>query len=573
MGDVSRATTIAGVLAKHGFGEFGEVLRGGKRLNAEARAQLEQTGKDRRRTAVRVKNVLQELGPTYVKVGQILSTRSDLLPPEMIEELATLQDRVSPMSWEEVLEVLERELGSVDEYFDDFDHTPLASASIAQTHRAKLKTGEAVVVKVQRPGLATTIRSDLDLMMLFARILESSFEDMKFVSPTEVVSTLDDALNKELNFRNEASLLEEFTLNFSDDEDVIIPKVYRQCSTRAVLTMEFIDGTRPGDLTADSDLARESALLLVDAFYRQVFVQGLFHGDPHPGNLFIVQRGGKTRIAFIDLGLCGRVSSLQREHLVQLVVAVLSGDIDGIARMLLRMGHPMAPVNTSAFKLEIARIREKYFKKNLNNIELGAFVRECFQAAQDYRIRINAEYSVLSKAAVTIEGVIRYLSPELDLHAHIKPYTLRLVQDFYSPERIVRGVVSGTVNLANFLREVPEQIGQVLVDLESGRLSVEVKNQALSRVNTEMNLQASRLLFGVLCAGLTVAAPLWAIIPTTILVPWLDVPMGPLFSTLSAITALLLALFAVLGHVNSWWRWRPRVSLNGLIKVLRGDFR
>jgi ubiquinone biosynthesis protein len=573
VGDVSRATRIAGVLAKHGFGELGGIFSGDKGLDSEARAQLRDSGRDRRRTAIRVRDVLQELGPTYVKVGQILSTRSDLLPPEMIEELAKLQDRVNPMPWDQIETVLVRELGSIDEHFERIEQKPLAAASIAQTHRAVLRGGQQVVVKVQRPGLAATIRADLDLMMFFARMLENSFEDMKYYSPAEVVATLDKALNRELNFRFEATELEDFGANFKDDATVVIPRVFRQASTASVLTMEYIQGVRPADMVPDSPESQAAALLMVDAFYRQVFVHGLFHGDPHPGNLFVVGELPNLRIAFIDFGLCGSLSSLQREYLVQLVVAVLSGDIDGISRMLLRMGHPLAPVDTGAFKLEIARIRERYFRKNLNNIDLGAFAREVFEAAQEFRIRIAGEYSVLTKSAVTMEGVIRYLSPRLDLHEHIKPYTLRLVQDFYSPDRIIRGVLSSTVNFANFVREVPEQIGQVLIDLESGHQSMEVKNKGLDRINTELNLQSSRIVLAIICAGLVAAAPMWAGIPDTIRLPWLQWPTGSTLAAVCVILASVLGVSAVLGHLGTVWRLRRRMSLNAMLKLMRGDFR
>ncbi|MBU6163166.1 MAG: hypothetical protein KGO50_18800, partial [Myxococcales bacterium] len=566
---------ISRVLLRHGFGDLlsREAFSGGDEnsvfeLPRDSVRRFRAMLKDRADVARRFRGVLEELGPTFVKVGQILSTRSDLLPPEFIAELSQLQDNVPALPFDVIREVIEFELGKpLSEAFREFTAEPLASASIAQTHRAVLPGRTEVVIKVQRPGIAATIRADLDLMYAIARLLEASFTEMEFYSPVAVVRALDEALTREIDFQFEADNLEEFGELFANDPGIIVPGVFRTHSTRAVLTMDLVQGLRIIDVERDSAEAHEAALLLVDSFYRQIFIHGRFHGDPHPGNLFVVRKPSGLKLAFIDFGLCGSLSSLQRDQLVTLVVSVLSGDIDGTARVLIRMGKPVGNVDIHEFKLEVASIRERHFKRRLNQINMSAFLRDAFDAAQRYRIRVAAEYSVLSKAAVTVEGVVRALAPSLDLHTHIKPYSTRLLQEHYAPEKLVKGAISGTLHLANFLREVPEQLGQVLLDLESGRLTVQMQNPGLNGLSNDLNQQTTRMFMALVCAGLTVSAPIWYYVePLRI---WHD--RIPVMTTLSLLSAVCLAFWGLVWHVGAVRRDR-RLSLSRLLRLLRGNF-
>ena len=575
MGDLARLGTISRVLLRHGFGDLltREALSGGDEnsvfeLPRDSVRRFRAMLKDRSDVARRVRGVLEELGPTFTKVGQILSTRPDLLPPEFISELSHLQDNVPALPFDVIREVVESELGKpLSEAFREFTPEPLASASIAQTHRAVLPGRTEVVVKVQRPGIASTIRADLDLMYAIARLLEASFTEMEFYSPVAVVRALDEALTREIDFHFEADNLDEFGELFAGDPSIIVPGVFRTHSTRAVLTMDLVQGVRIGDVERDSAEAHEAALLLIDCFYRQIFVHGRFHGDPHPGNLFVVRKPTGLKLALIDFGLCGSLSSLQRDQLLTLVVSVLSGDIDGTARVILRMGKPIGNVDIHEFKLEVASIRERHFKRRLNQINMSAFLRDAFDAAQRYRIRVAAEYSVLSKAAVTVEGVVRTLAPSLDLHAHIKPYATRLLQEHYAPDKLVKGAISGTLHLANFLREVPEQLGQVLMDLESGRLTVQMQNPGLNGLSNDLNQQTTRMFMALVCAGLTVSAPIWYYVEP------FRVWNGriPVMTTLSLLAALSLAFWGLVWHVGAVRRDR-RLSLSRLVRLLRGNF-
>jgi ubiquinone biosynthesis protein len=561
--DISRLATITNVLVRHGFSEFARrqgMLDGEAEADADT-ASVAASPADARDTAKRFRHMLEELGPTFVKVGQILSTRPDVLPKPFIDELTLLQDAAPTVPFEEIRAQVEHGLGlSLDEAFGSFDTESLASASMAQTHCATLKDGTEVVVKVQRPGIAETIRSDLDLLHLFARLLEATIREMDIYAPADLVRVLDGALSDEVDFMHEAEMLESVAAGFADSDAVHIPALFRSHTARTVLTMERIRGTSPARIAEDDPRREDIALALIDAFYCMVFEHGTFHGDLHPGNIFVEESG---RIAFIDFGLCGYLSTAQRDRLVALIIAVLAGDTDGTARTLVRMGQPIGPIDMAAFKDEVASIRERYLRRNLRHIDLSAFMEECFDAAQRYRIRIASDYSILAKSAVTLEGIVRQLSPELDLVAHAAPYQRRLLSRLYSADRILQGSLAGAMHLGGFLRDVPEQLGQVLMDAEAGRLQIRVAGTGADHLARELNRQTTRVFMAVLCAGLIIATPLFA---DGTPLRWRGVPVASVMCLLGAAS---LAFWGLAWHIVGGRVKDGRIALTPLLKLLR----
>jgi len=563
--DVSRLATIARVLAKHGFSAI--ALRAGVNTPETQRGATETTGVDPRRnpadTARRLRGVLEDLGPTFVKVGQILSTRPDVLPPPFIQELATLQDSAPTLPFDQIREAIEAGLGaSVDALFRDLSEEPLASASMAQTHLATLHDGTRVVVKVQRPGIAETMRADLDLLHIFAKLLEVTIQEMDLYAPADVVATLDDALSAELDFLHEAQNLERFAANFADDENVSVPRLYRDRSCKTVMTMALVKGTKIGALEPDTALARKMASSLIDSLYRQIFHHGFFHGDPHPGNLFTTE---DERLAYIDFGLCGHLSVHQREHLVTLIISISSGDIDGIARILLRMGRPTGHVSMARFKREVSTIRERYLRGTFDQIDVGAFLDEVFDAAARYHIRVAPEYSILAKAAVTIEGVIRRLAPSLDLIESFRPYGRRLLTEHYSADRLLKGSISSVISLGNFLSEVPDQLGQVLMDVEGGHLTIRVRNEAIEGIGRELNLQTTRIFMALCAAALIIATPMWYVHEPY----WIWNERIPVFTTFSALTAFSMIFWGIVWHIFGGRTRDLRVKLTPILRFFR----
>lgn len=554
--DVSRFAHITRVLMRHGLGHLATRtgLADGDAVEAGDTIDLGET-------AHRIRLAFEELGPTFVKAGQMLSTRPDILPPEVIRELARLQDDAPPVEFDHVRAAIEHALGqSIDRAFARFEETPLAAASMAQTHVATLRDGTEVVVKVQRPGIAETIRADLDLFRMLARLLEATVQDMDVYAPGDVVRALDEALSAELDFEAEASNLQQFAGYFEGQLKVSIPRVFPELSRRTVLTMTRLRGQRIDKLVRDSPEAHDAARWIIDAFYQQIFRVGHFHGDPHPGNLLVLDDGA---IGWIDFGLCGRLSRTQRELIVLLLISTLSGDIDGLARSLLRMGRPMGHVNTLALKEEIACIRERHLHRSLDQIDLGRFIEECVEAAQRYRIRVAPEYAILAKATVTLEGVIRGLAPGLDLVSFLEPYSRRLVAEHYSADRLIKGAVTGAVQMGHFLSAVPDQLNQVLMDLGSGHLKMRVESEAITQLSRELNRQTTRVFMAMGSAACTIATPLWYAHEPL----WVLGGRIPLLTTVTALTAISLAFWGVVWHVGGGRRQDWRLRMRTLMRV------
>jgi ubiquinone biosynthesis protein len=512
--DIRRLREVSGVLTRHGFSAVARRAGLGRFLGGssepEALAEFEDDedllGGDRSEAAVRFRNVLEELGPTYVKLGQVLSTRPDILPPEFIDELKHLQDRVPPLAFEDVREQVETSLdATLDELFDEFREKPLAAASIGQAHRATLHNGRDVVVKVQRPGIQDKIRSDLDILFYLARFLEATIEEVELYTPTAIVREFERAILNELDFLQEAQNIEEFGANFAEVDKVAVPEVEHDYTSSKILTMEFVDADKLSDLEGGSDRAIRVLDILLESMVQQVLYDGFFHGDPHPGNIMV--RDDDT-VVFIDFGLVGRLSESQQDKLIDLILTVLTGDVDGVSRTLLSMGYPIGRVNLRKFKADISRVRNKYLSMNLGDIEVGEFVQETMNAAQTHRIRVNTNYAVLTKAAMTVEGIMRELEPDLDIMAKGMPYAKKLATRRFSARKILQGVMNSAMGFSGFVQQIPQQMDQILMDLEGGNLTITIKNESIDEIGTFLNTLGTRLFLGTMAAGLAVAAAL-----------------------------------------------------------------
>ncbi len=509
--DIKRLRQIATVLTKHGFSAV-VAGTGLARFASDSDADAVEfeseslLGEDRSEAAVRFRNVLEDLGPTFVKLGQILSTRPDIMPPEFMDELKSLQDRVPAMPLEEIREQIETKLGRpLEELYAEFHDKPLAAASIGQVHRARTHDGDDVVVKVQRPGILAKIRSDLDLLYYLARVLEATIQEFELYTPTAIVREFEKAILSELDFTQEAANIKEFAENFAEVEAVSTPKVYDELTNEFVLTMEFIDAVKMSDVEPGSEQALTVLNHLLDAMCKMVMYDGFFHGDPHPGNILVRE---DSSLVFIDFGLVGRLSNAQQDDLIFLIISVLTGDVEGISRSLMKMGRPVGRVNLREFKHDIVRIRDEFMLSSLKDIDVTRFVQECTKAAQRHRIRLNPNYAILTKAAATIEGIMRALDPQMDIMAVGMPYARQLARDRFSARKLVQGVVQGAFGLSGLLTQVPQQLDQVLTDLEQGNLQIQLRHAVLDDIGKLMNTLATRVFLGIIAAGLTVAAAL-----------------------------------------------------------------
>ncbi len=504
--DLDRLRQIVATLTRHGFGELVQRTGLESLLPGESTARSEKLA-----LGERVRCVLTDLGPSFVKLGQIASTRPDLVPEPVLRELKKLQDEVPPESFGVVRTTVERELGApLSELFESFEETPLASASIAQVHRAVLRTEDGpvdVVVKVQRSGVEQTVTRDIDLLYWLAHLVERTVPEARIYAPVKLVQEFDRSMRAELDFVQEAENAERFAQNFADRPRVRFPKVYRQASGRRVLTLEYIDGVKVDRAVAEGYSGESIAKLAVDMIIKMIFEDGFFHADPHPGNVFVTGDREQPTLVLIDLGLVGRLSPKLRDRTVDLMVAAVREDYVGIADALYQMGRPTRKFDRREFEAEVTMLAQKYLGRRLQDIELSALVRDLAHGARKYGIEPPPEFLMVGRAMMTIEGVGKEIYPELDVFSEVKPYFLRLMAERYAPERVAQEVMRALMRTSGAVQDLPLQVQEILEDLRRGSFSMRISGPDL---NEAADVLGRRIFSGLGVAALIVGAALLA---------------------------------------------------------------
>lgn len=492
--DLNRLRQITVIAGRYGFADLLE--RSGLRKKDETKPEEADSARAAS-VARRLKLMLTDLGPTFVKLGQVLSTRGDLLPREIIEELETLQDDVPPVAFDQVRKTIREAFGKeVEELFSDFEHTPVAAASMAQAHRAKTKSGEDVIVKVQRPGISEQLRGDLSVLHYVARALEAVIEEVGVYTPTGIIEEFDKAVHEELDFLNEAANIRAFYKNYQGVTHTRIPKVYEDLTARTVLTMEAFKAPKLSHAQLDDEGKKTIAKTILEGAFKQLFEDGLFHGDPHPGNLLVLD--GPV-LALIDFGLVGRVTRQMQDTLVQLVLAIGLKDSETTARILYRLGTPDQRTNLMAFRTDIDAILSTYLPTSLKDVNTRHLLADILNLAVKYKIRIPKEFAILSRASIAIEGVLRSLYPDLPINEIFLPYAKKLLGERYDPNQLQGGVLKTLLRLQSTATDLPIQLQQILLDLESGKFTVTVKSDQMTELNN--NLRAIAVIaFAGLCA-------------------------------------------------------------------------
>jgi len=504
--DLGRLREIAGVLARHGFGELLQ------RTGLGSFTVGKRSDQPQPKLAVRIRLVLEELGPSFIKLGQLLSTRADLLPADLVLELQQLQDNVPPLPFSEMKGAIEAELGApIDAVFAQFDEEPLASASIGQVYRAQLKHEDgvaAVVVKAQRPNIARTIDRDIDLLYSFARALERSIPEARPYMPVRLVAEFDRAIRAELDFAQEADNAERFAQNFAQLSTVRFPGVYREVSSQKVLTLEYFDGQNVFDAVARGASAERIAKNAVQIVVKMIFEHGFFHADPHPGNILILGTPEEPVLGLVDLGLVGRLSPRLRDRLIDLMIAASSRDSRMIADAMYAIGRPTKKIDRGAFEADIARLSDKYLGRKLEDVPFADLIRDLSGAALTYGIETPAELVMVGKAMMTVEGIARQIYPELDVVAELRPYFAEIVGYRYSPERLTSDLLHVAARFANAASEFPARADDILEDLRHGRMSAVVRQPNLARATERLG---RRIFHGLFASSLVLGGSgLWA---------------------------------------------------------------
>jgi ubiquinone biosynthesis protein len=456
---------------------------------------------------VRVRLALQDLGPSFVKLGQIVSTRPDLIPADVIAELKKLQDNVPPLPFAQLRAQVEEAVGApLAEVFETFDEQPLASASIGQVHRARLKTPSGpvdVVVKIQRPNIEDTIARDIDLLYWLARAIERGVPESKVYQPVKLVEEFERAIKAELDYMLEADNAARFARNFRGSTEVRFPAVYREASSRRVLCLEYLPGRKVYDVVAEGWSGERITRTTLSVAIKQIFEDGFFHADPHPGNILLMGTADHPVLGLIDLGLVGRLTQEMRDKTIDLMVAVAREDHKGIADALYAIGKPTKKVNRRAFDAEVAMLADKYLGKKLADIELSAMLRDLVGGAVKYGIEIPSDFLMVGKALMTVEGVGKEIYPELDVFEELKPYFLKLFWARYSPEKLSAELARTATRIGGAATELPLQLQDILEEVREGRIVVRTRDTEADPV---FDLLGRRLYSGLVVGSMLIGS-------------------------------------------------------------------
>lgn len=455
----------------------------------------------------RLRRALEQLGPTYIKMGQVLSTRPDLIPQEWADEFARLQADVPPLPYEVIRTVLVEEFGDrLPQLFAQIDETPLAAASIAQAHAATMPDGTKVVLKVRRPGIEEVTKTDLEILQSLARFVEHRFSNLGY-SPREVVSEFSRELHKEIDFTHEGRATERMRQAFENDVEVFFPKVYWEATTRRVLTIERINGTLLTNLRPD-ELTREERHRLVAAGCRAVLRQtleiGFFHADPHPGNLFALEGG---RIAFIDCGMTGQIDRRTRENLADLVHGVVTHDLDKVVRVVGDLGdvEPKQLTNR-VFLADVRDFISHFANTPLDHLDLGRLLMEFFHKLRDHHLRCPADLVLLIKALTTIEGVAERIDPTFNLMEAARPFVERLVRERFGPRALRRRLQKTFVDYAALVERLPADLKQIVDSVNRERLTINLEHHRLDKLTETIEHASRNISWSLIVASLFVGS-------------------------------------------------------------------
>jgi len=506
---ISRYGEIISVILKYGFGD---VIA---ELNLQKYVALTRWPFHFKRSATfktplsrweRVRLAIEELGPTFIKFGQFLSNRPDLAPAELIDELVKLQDSVKPFSRAEALAILEHALkGPVGDVFDDFPAEPIASASVAQVYRARLKIGDDVAVKVQRPNIRRIVATDLDILVHLAGLIERHNKDLAALHLSELVSEFGRTLNKELDFSLEAATMERFRADFKNTREYYVPKVYAALTTESVLVIEFVEGIKVSDLDSltkaglsPADVAKVGVNLIL----RQIFTNGFFHADPHPGNILILKDG---RFCFLDYGAVGIVSASLRRHLGVILYGVIYKDPQRIIRTLSQLATQRI-VNMDRLEYEVTEIIEQYSSASLSEIKIRDLLDRFGRITSENHLRFVPGFYLLFKALITIEGVGLLLDPAFNLTREVEPYARRLMRNNPRLKYLPFDVYFTLLDMASLLKDLPFEVKDLMRMVKTGETRIQFEHRGLDSLALKLDRAVNRMVFAIVLAALVIGS-------------------------------------------------------------------
>ncbi|HWI41099.1 MAG TPA: AarF/UbiB family protein, partial [Verrucomicrobiae bacterium] len=515
---MGRLRTILSVMAKYGFEQLIEYF------NLPMSAGLRRWVLPRTAAEVahllppeRMRLAFEELGPSFIKLGQLLSTRPDVIPRSFAAEFAKLQDRVPSIRIEEVRRQVELELGrEVEELFEWFDPEPIAAASIAQVHRARLLSGEDVVVKVRRPGVMELVETDIHLLMSTAALVERHLHESRLYDPVGLVREFAHTIRREMDFAREGHTIEKFAQLFAEDRTLYFPRLHWGATARGVLTMEYIDGIKISDIEALDRAGYDRKLIAArgaDAFLVQVLRHGLFHGDPHPGNVYVLP--GNV-ICLLDFGMVGRLDPNMKEFVSEILYTTLNRDVDTLISLLMDHGDVFDNINVRALRRDISDFIDSYYELPLRDISVGHLLMEFIQIVTRYSIRIEPDLMLLAKALINVEGMGRELDPDFDMTSHMRPFVTEEARGRLDPQRLLRDFSGYFNSLLHLTRSLPRDIKEIINRINRDKFKIDLEHRGLDRVINELDRSANRLSSSLTLAALIVGSSILAHMEDTV---------------------------------------------------------
>ncbi|MBN2429474.1 MAG: AarF/ABC1/UbiB kinase family protein [Deltaproteobacteria bacterium] len=507
-----RYKSILSVLITYGFGHVVDqlnlttYLEFGKSIFSKGRPSREI---EQLKPPQRLRLAMEELGTTFIKLGQVLSTRPDLIPGAFVEEFRKLQDHVPAVAFEKIRAHVQTELKRpISQVFSHLDETPIAAASIAQVYKGKLHSGEEVAVKVRRPNIQQTVETDLEILLGLAQLIEHHFPEWDIYDPVGIVKTFRHTIRREMDFSKEARTIDKFRSNFAEDETYYVPKVFWDVTSETILTMEYIDGIKISAVDVLDKQGYDRKVLAdkgAKAFLKQVLDHGIFHGDPHPGNVFALP---DNTICMLDYGMVGRLDEALKQRLADLLTAVFKRDVDRVITVLRFSGELREETNLKDLRRDLVEFVDDYYGLALKEINAGKLLMDFSGILMRHRISFPSDLILLAKALVTVEGIGRQLDPEFNMIEHLYPFVNKLVRERLSPGSLSRELSEMVQSYGIMLKRIPWDVKELINRLNQNKFRIDLHHQGLEKLISDLDKSSNRISFSLLIAALIIGSSL-----------------------------------------------------------------